>query len=68
MLIGSDRGPWLFILMINDLRPSRSDSWKYVDDTTLAEVVPKGGQSGIQAAVDAAEQWSTANKLQLNAN
>lgn len=65
---GTKLGPWLFILMINDLRPSRSDSWKYVDDTTLAEVVPKGGQSGIQAAVDAVEQWSTANKLQLNAN
>ena len=65
---GTKLGPWLFILMINDLRPSRSDSWKYVDDTTLAEVVPKGGQSGIQAAVDAVEQWSTANKLQFNAN
>ena len=54
--------------MINDLRPSRSDSWKYVDDTTLAEVVSRGGQSGIQAAVNAVEQWSTTNKLQLNAD
>ena len=37
----------LFILMINDLRPPGSDVWKYVDDTTLAEVVPRGGQSGV---------------------
>ena len=37
----------LFILMINDLGPPGSDVWKYVDDTTLAEVVPRGGQSGI---------------------
>ena len=48
-------GPWLFILMINDLHPSGSDVWKYVDDTTLAEVVPRGGQSGMQVAVNAVE-------------
>ena len=66
---GTKLGLWLFILMINDLRSSRSDSWKYVDDTTtLAKVVPRGGQSGIQAPVDAVEQWSTTNKLQLNAD
>ena len=63
---GTKLGPWLFILMINDLRPSGSDVWKYVDDTTLAEVVPRGGQSGIQVAVNAVEQWSTINKLQVN--
>ena len=33
--------------MINDLGPPGSDVCKYVDDTTLAEVVPRGGQSGI---------------------
>ena len=65
---GTKLGPWLFILMINDLRPSGSDVWKYVDDTTLAEVVPRGGQSGMQVAVNAVEQWSTINKLQLNAD
>ena len=46
-------GPWLFILMINDLHPSGSDTWKYVYDTTLAEVVLRGGQSGMQVAVNA---------------
>ena len=65
---GTKRGGWLFILMINDLHPSGSDVWKYVDDTTLAEVVPRGGQSGMQVAVNAVEQWSTINKLQLNAD
>ena len=43
--LGTKLGPWLFILMINDLRPSGSDVWKYVDDPTLAEVVPRGCQS-----------------------
>ena len=65
---GTKLGPWLFILMINDLRPSGSDVWKYVDDTTLAEVVPRGGQSGMQVAVNAVEQWSRIKKLQLNAD
>jgi len=54
--------------MINDLCPPGSDVWKYVDDTTLAEVVPRGCQSGMQATVNAVEQWSIVNKLQLNAD
>ena len=33
---GTKLGSWVFILMINDLQPSESDVWKYVDDTTLA--------------------------------
>ena len=37
---GTKLGPWFFILMINDLHPPEADAWKYVDDTTLAEVVP----------------------------
>ena len=28
------------------------DTWKYVDDTTIAEVVDKGQESGIQQVVD----------------
>jgi len=52
--------------MINDLRPPWSEVWKYVDDTALAEVVPIGGQRGMQAAVNAVDQWSIVNKLQLN--
>ena len=65
---GTKLGPWLFILMINDLHPSGSDVWKHVDDTTLTEVVSRGGQSGMQVAVNTVEQWSTINKLQLNAD
>ena len=64
---GTKLGPWLFVLMINDLHPSRSDAWKYVDYTTLAEVVPRGGQSAMQETA-AVEAWSNTNKLQLNAD
>ena len=37
-----------------------------MDDTTLTEVVQRGGQSAMQIAVTAVEQWSITNKLQLN--
>ena len=63
---GTKLGPWLFVLMINDLRPSDAQTWKYVDDTTLAEVIPKDGVSHIQSAVDSVVRWSCSNKLQLN--
>ena len=41
---GTKLGPWLFLLMINDLSPPSTlfDLWKYVDDTTVSEVVKKG--------------------------
>ena len=39
--LGTKLGPWLFLLMINDLHPTEAQAWKYVDDTTLAEVSPK---------------------------
>ena len=42
------------------------NSWKYVDDTTLAEVVENGNHSIIQSAAVAALDWSCKNKLQLN--
>ena len=44
---------FIIILMINDLRVSNVRMWKYVDDTTIAEIAPKGGRSNIQSAVDA---------------
>ena len=54
--------------MINDLNPSKAHAWKYIDDTTLAEVVPRNGETFIQNAVTDVERWSNVNKLQLNAD
>ena len=65
---GTKLGPWFFLLMINDLRPSKAQAWKYVDDTTLVDVVPKSGNSSIQCSVTEVEQWSIRNKLHLNAD
>ena len=49
---GTKLGPWLFVIMINDLDIPRSDLWKYVDDTTVSKTVSKGQESNIQNAID----------------
>ena len=53
---GTNLGPWS--LMINELRIPDIPTWKYVDDTTIAGIVPRGKDSHAQHAVklsDAAE-------------
>ena len=52
---GTKLGPWLFILMINDLRVSGFHSWIDVDDPTVAEIVPRGESSDIERAVHVVE-------------
>ena len=37
-----------------------------MDDTTVAEIVPRDSHSEIQRASAAVEQWSSNSKLQLN--
>ena len=39
---GTKLGPWLFLIMINDLVVKKARLWKYVDDTTISETVAKG--------------------------
>ena len=42
---GTKLGPWLFIIMINDLEVTSSDRvFKYVDDTTTCEIVKRRRQ------------------------
>ena len=48
---GAKLGPWLFILMINELKVSGFKTWKYMDDSTVTEVVPRGKLGNIQSAV-----------------
>jgi hypothetical protein len=63
---GTKLGLWLFILMINDLRPTTAQNWKYIDDTTISETIPRNGSSNIQHAANEVQSWSVANRLQLN--
>ncbi|CAB3999424.1 Hypothetical predicted protein, partial [Paramuricea clavata] len=34
---GTKLGPILFLIMVNDLIPLKSDYWKYVDDMSISE-------------------------------
>ena len=39
---GTKLGPWLFLIMINDLVVKNARLWKYEDDTTISETVAEG--------------------------
>ena len=65
---GTLLGPWLFIMMINDLDVPGQDisMWKYVDDTTIAEAVNRNESSKLQDTVDELARQVAADKFQLN--
>ena len=66
---GTKLGPWLFLILINDLSPSdnlNAKLWKYADGTTSSEVVPKGSDSNAQQIADKVAQWSSDNRVKLN--
>ncbi len=52
--------------LINDLNTVSNNRWKYANDTTLAEVIPRGGDSNIQSAVDDIQNQSNTLKFTLN--
>ena len=41
-------GPWLFLAIPGN----SSDLWKFADDTTVSEIIPKTGSSRLQVQVD----------------
>ena len=49
---GTKLGPWLFIIMINDLKINDSNILKFVDDTTLDEIVRTNEESKVQTLID----------------
>ena len=63
---GTKLGPWLFILMIDDINTSNTELWKYVDDTTIAECVDRKEVSCIQSGVEELIAKTNQNKFQLN--
>ena len=64
---GTKLGPWLFLVLINDLYvDDLANVWKYVDDTTASEVVAKGNHSCAQDIADKVAEWSMENTVKLN--
>ena len=62
---GTKIGPWLFLAVINDLSTT-SALWKFADDTTLAEVIPKSSTSTLKNTVDGVLEWTDENVFRLN--
>ena len=62
---GTKLGPWLYLLMINDLDTDGNDHWKYVDDLTAAEVVPRESISEMQTTLNSIEYQSAQLKFTL---
>ena len=58
-------GPLIFIILTDDLRP-RLLTHKFVDDTTLSEIMVKGITSKMQEEVDDLITWSQLNRLNIN--
>ena len=51
IMVDTKLGPWLFAIMINDIKVNGGAMlWKYVDDTTISEIIPRGQLGGIQAS------------------
>lgn len=63
---GTRLGPWLFLVMINEVHFNGVNLWKYVDDTSMAKTVLKGQPSRIQVAIDDLVGQAEIYKFQLN--
>ena len=65
---GTKLGPWLFLIMTNDLVFKNARLWKYVDDTKISETVAKGELiiSNAQRTKDRVEQWSKTESRNAN--
>ena len=53
-------------MIINDLDVKTPHLWKFVDDTTVSEVFPKGNTSKAQSIVNQVIEWTHVNRVQLN--
>ena len=53
-------------MIINDSDVKTPHLWKFVDETTVSEVVPKGNTSKAQSIVNQVIEWSHVNRVQLN--
>ena len=66
ILQGTKLGPWLFLVMINDLNVSNDVMWNYVDDSNISETVKKDEVSHIQSTAVEFVRKSKAKKFVLN--
>jgi hypothetical protein len=64
---GSWLGPLCFIVYLHDMpTPDSTKIHKYIDDSTISEILTKGEESKSQQAIQNIEEWSTENKMIIN--
>ena len=65
---GTKLGPILFLVMVNNLKPSTPDTrmWKLVDDSTVSEHLTGNIESAIQSTLNHIESWCSDNWMILN--
>ena len=49
-----------------DLSIADASLWKYVDDTKVSKIIPKGQSSSAQEYMDSVADWTVDNRFQLN--
>lgn len=62
---GSWLGPLTFLILIDDLQPQLL-THKYVDDTTVSEILARNETSRMQSALDDLITWSDCNYMNIN--
>jgi hypothetical protein len=64
---GTKLGPLLLLIMVNDLNVS-DDTVKFVDDTTIWEIVLKGQDSNsvLPSQITESTKWASDNNMKLN--
>ena len=58
-------GPNVFLILINDLK-TIMDTFKFVDDVTVTEIVSQSNSSRMQSAADQLAEWSYLNFMNIN--
>ena len=54
------------LAMVNDAANDIQHRWKYVDDLSVVEIVPRGEQSNLQSVVNELVHWCDVNDMKLN--
>jgi hypothetical protein len=62
---GTWLGPYVFLIIINDLTTMMA-TFKFVDDVTLTEIVDQSNTSQMQLAADQIAEWSNNNFMNIN--
>ena len=58
--------PFFFLITVNDLVVDHDRRWKFVDDTSVSEVINKNEMGKMQSLVNVINTWCMKNDMKLN--